>query len=331
MKFKPGDRVAPFGAFCKTNKRLVVMVAAVTVIIGVLLVIGQIERNGAYIEDENGLLTAIYRQQPEEQLTLPFRVEAKKGKTERKEGIILSLPGAEQKEQNRGEKPMSREELLGRTIAQIVKDLEKSQKEIIQLPNRLSDGTKLIWKRERDYKVVFLLFAGPAVLYFCYRSEKEKKKEEEKKRKEQILRYLPAFNNRLLLLLGSGMIFHDAFTSIARSSEAEKSSNALSSLLVTIYNEFKESGHSLTRILEQHARLLKMREFSRIVNIISDNQYKGVNLTEKLTAESDQLWDQRKKLAQEKGRIAETKLAFPLAMLLLVLVMVTAAPAVLQM
>ena len=61
------------------------------------------------------------------------------------------------------------------------------------------------------------------------------------------------------------------------------------------------------------------------------HQYKGVNLTEKLESESDILWTQRKKIAEEKGRIAETKLTFPLALLLLVLILITAAPAIMEM
>ena len=54
-------------------------------------------------------------------------------------------------------------------------------------------------------------------------------------------------------------------------------------------------------------------------------------MTEKLESESDILWTQRKKIAEEKGRIAETKLTFPLALLLLVLILITAAPAIMEM
>ena len=43
------------------------------------------------------------------------------------------------------------------------------------------------------------------------------------------------------------------------------------------------------------------------------------------------LWFSRKKRAAEKGRLAETKLTFPLMLLLLALVMVTTAPALLDM
>ena len=68
-----------------------------------------------------------------------------------------------------------------------------------------------------------------------------------------------------------------------------------------------------------------------MINIITDNQFKGVDLSDKLESERDLLWEQRKKLAEERGRAAETKMAFPLAILLLVLILITAAPAMLQM
>ncbi len=43
------------------------------------------------------------------------------------------------------------------------------------------------------------------------------------------------------------------------------------------------------------------------------------------------MWIGRKKKAEEKGKLAETKLTFPLMILLLVLIMITVAPALLGM
>ncbi len=53
---------------------------------------------------------------------------------------------------------------------------------------------------------------------------------------------------------------------------------------------------------------------------------KGNALSEKLEAEAAMLWQARKKQAESKGRIAETKLTFPLTILLSVLVVITIAP-----
>ena len=105
----------------------------------------------------------------------------------------------------------------------------------------------------------------------------------------------------------------------------------LGTVILDIKKYSAETGISLIALMEQYGKKLGVREFSRMTGIIADNQYKGIDLTEKLESESDLLWNQRKKLAEERGRAAETKLAFPLAMLLMVLIVITAAPAVLQM
>ena len=43
------------------------------------------------------------------------------------------------------------------------------------------------------------------------------------------------------------------------------------------------------------------------------------------------LWDDRRKYAEEQGRLAETRLAAPMGLMLLVLVTIAAAPALMQM
>ncbi|MEG0662665.1 MAG: hypothetical protein RR472_05245, partial [Anaerovoracaceae bacterium] len=63
----------------------------------------------------------------------------------------------------------------------------------------------------------------------------------------------------------------------------------------------------------------------------TDNIHKGADLSGKLQRESESLWFNRKKYAEEKGRLAETKLTLPLVILLLVLVMITIAPAMMEM
>ena len=71
-------------------------------------------------------------------------------------------------------------------------------------------------------------------------------------------------------------------------------------------------------------------QFSRLAGIIRDNQLKGFDISGKLKNEAELLWDLRKRNAEERGRLAETRLTMPLALLLLVLLLVTAAPAIIQ-
>lgn len=74
-----------------------------------------------------------------------------------------------------------------------------------------------------------------------------------------------------------------------------------------------------------------IRELMRVSNIISDNIKKGVELTGKLQAESEMLWLERKKSCEERGRLAETKLTLPLMIFLMVLMIITVAPALLEL
>ena len=74
-----------------------------------------------------------------------------------------------------------------------------------------------------------------------------------------------------------------------------------------------------------------IRELMRVSNIISDNIRKGVELTGKLQAESELLWISRKKSCEEKGRLAETKLTLPLMIFLMVLIIITVAPALMEL
>ena len=67
-----------------------------------------------------------------------------------------------------------------------------------------------------------------------------------------------------------------------------------------------------------------------MVSVIVENQKKGVNLCEKLSRDGELIWEERKKKAIEKGKLAESKMSFPLAILLIVLIIVTALPAMLQ-
>jgi hypothetical protein len=73
------------------------------------------------------------------------------------------------------------------------------------------------------------------------------------------------------------------------------------------------------------------REVMRFSAILADNIDKGNALGEKLTQESGALWDMRKKSAEKKGRIAETKLTFPMVLQLLAIILITIAPAMIEM
>lgn len=89
------------------------------------------------------------------------------------------------------------------------------------------------------------------------------------------------------------------------------------------------NGH-VNKIVGDYARDRKLAELSRLVSIVSESRDRGTDLREKLNVEGEILWEKRKRQAEEVGKLVDTKLALPLGMMLISLLMVTAAPALLQ-
>jgi tight adherence protein C len=100
---------------------------------------------------------------------------------------------------------------------------------------------------------------------------------------------------------------------------------------VEIQKRVQQTKAPLIYELKDFSKRTGISELIRVSNIIGDNINKGSSLAEKLQGESEFLWLSRKKKAEEQGRLAETKLTFPLVILLIVLIMITIAPALFDM
>lgn len=331
MKSELEMRWKAFAVFCTENKKITLLVLAAVGLILALQTVSFLNRTDCYITDKAGRVTAIIRGYDDETLSVPLRVKAVKGSMKTELELILSL--SRKNEKKTGEKKKVDEETrLSSEIENLAKELELSEEMRISLPSLLEDGTQIMWYQDKTRPSFEALLLFPLTMLLLYRDSLQKKRSKEKRELDSVRRSLPAFNNQLLLLLGSGLIFYDAFSRIADGYERRQGKNSyFNEMIVDVMRQSDLAGNSLVTMLDGCAKRLSVKEFSRITNIIMDNQYKGVNLTEKLESESDILWSQRKKSAEEKGRLAETRLTFPLALLLLVLIMVTAAPAIMEM
>jgi hypothetical protein len=101
--------------------------------------------------------------------------------------------------------------------------------------------------------------------------------------------------------------------------------------LCRMENRIQSSHVSLISEFSELAVKSGRREVMRFSAILADNIDKGNALGEKLTQESGALWDMRKKNAEKKGRIAETKLTFPMVLQLIAIILITIAPATIEM
>ena len=158
-------------------------------------------------------------------------------------------------------------------------------------------------------------------------------KKELEKQREDIIFTLPSFINQLLLLLNSGTMLDDAFMKIAKAYGmiSDDKQNYFTREVYKIAEASLKNGENVIAGFYRFARFSNVKELTRVANILLENQNKGVDLWDKVAKEGEGLWDERKRLATEKIHLAETKMALPLGILLISLIIIAAAPAMMTL
>lgn len=162
-------------------------------------------------------------------------------------------------------------------------------------------------------------------------NSKEKKRIE--KRREDIMMTVPTFINQLLLLLSSGMVLQEALETIAKKYGEEdfKGKNYFTSSVYELYREAEKNGDNFLKRFCSFSRTCQVKELSRLAGILEDSRERGTDLWDKLASEGETIWAERRRRASEKIRLAESKMSFPLGLMMTALIIITAAPAMLQM
>ncbi len=324
------QKAAEVQAFLKRGKNfqyVCLLLAAAILLAGMQVGKGMTSAE-KYIVGGDGLVSGLLREKKSEQASFPLSVEAKKGRRSVKKDVTVVLEGDGSV---RVEEKQDPKEELRRAIQQAVRDAETAGTRKVSLPSRMADGTVMTWKKKSSYEFLLLLAMGPLLCAFLYIQDKDKLKREEKERRESISRALPAFNDQLILLLNCGLVFHDAFQMIADGYRRQERNGYFYGLILRVQTRAENSKRSLMRVLSDIAEEEKNENFSRFAETVAANQIRGTDILEILEKERSRLWEERKGAAEKRGKLAETRLAVPLALLLLVLITVTAAPAALQM
>ncbi|MDO4392810.1 MAG: hypothetical protein Q4C80_00140 [Bacillota bacterium] len=203
----------------------------------------------------------------------------------------------------------------------------------IELPTKLKSGEKISWYRRKQTNTLMLCLLTLGALVAVWRSKGTAQKKEQEQRKNSVMRQLPEFVNRLVLLLNAGLVLNTAFEKTVEESVryCGDDKDYFYSNMSDIYESVKHANGSMSKGLRNFAKESGIKELMRVSNIISDNINKGVELNKKLERESELLWIMRKKNCEERGKMAETKLTLPLMLFLMVLIIITVAPALIEL
>ncbi len=148
------------------------------------------------------------------------------------------------------------------------------------------------------------------------------------KRHIQIKLDFPDFLNELTLLIDAGMNVSTAWKKIVSENTKER----------PLYDELKvvvmeiNAGKSEQEAYESFARRCRMPEVTKFVSVVLQNLRKGSNeLTAMLRLQANECWVMRKDVAKKLGEEASTKLLLPIGIMFIAILIITVAPAILQL
>ncbi len=231
------------------------------------------------------------------------------------------------------------EELISselRSVAAGFNDDLSSRK--VPLPAAVSTGEPIRWSIKKSSHVLLLALMTVMLSAVVYRGRFQPLRKMELRRQRSVQKQLPVFVNELVLLMGAGLVLSRAFEAAVESAGGEASGKTSGETSDYFYSGLRRICHSIRNtnaVMHEELRSFSkesgVSEFMRVSSIISDNINKGSELTEKLERETDSLWNARRLHAEQRGRLAETKMTIPLAVFLCVLIIITVAPAMMQL
>lgn len=318
-------------------RRIYAITLGAALLILVIVIKGP-EARGSLVTDSGGNAVAIRRHDitATEQYDITLKILEQGEELER--DITLSVRGAGENtsvSSGAGSADRRRAEIEAE-IDSMITDIEFSNEKEIELPSSLRDGTPVKWlPRKQDDRSglaaipVMYLALVIAVIFSGMKSDKD----EEAADRETVMRGLPRFCNQLFLMMNAGMILSDAFEKICRGYESyvKDDLDGFERELADIYTSDTDRRISTATLINELASRHNVKELVRIAAILTENERRGSDVAEDLERESKYLWEDRKIVARERGKMIDTKMAWPLGLLLIILIVITMAPALMNM
>ena len=220
-------------------------------------------------------------------------------------------------------------------ITEIVTEASNAKDgEFVLLPEETPDGVKLKWAPPENENGTAVLFICGIIVFFCFTQRYKTAHRNVEKARLEMERDYPDFVQKLGLLLGAGLVITSAISRIIEdylSTREIYGERRLYEEIASAQDRMRAAGTPLVYEFSELARRSGLRELMRFSSTLSDNIDKGSTLADKLRAENELLWESRKKRAEQEGRVAETKLIFPMVLQILAIIAITVMPAAFEM
>lgn len=320
------------------DKKLMSGIYAVSLITALLILALAVrgpERSGSLIADGSGNITGIHRRSLKQSERYDLSLEINDGKETVRRDVTITLQAVSgEKRAAVKDDEDSRAAQLDAAVDNMISSIEYSRKKKIRLPVSLPDGSSLRWsgiKRPPGPAIAFIpvMYVSLITLMIASAARGDRSAAEERR---AIMRGLPRFCNQLYLMMNAGLILSDAFDTISSGySECGRQLSPFERDIAELGSATEEHRISTAQVINDYAVKHDVKEMIRIAAILTENEKRGSDVITSLERESRYLWDERKAVARERGKSIDTKMSYPLGALLIVLIVITMAPAMLGM
>ena len=195
------------------------------------------------------------------------------------------------------------------------------------------NGEKIIWKYPKDMRPAGFMLLGIIMAAGIYAESKQKLKKEEETKKDLMILDYTNIVSQMTLFINAGMTIGNAWRKIVSIYEKKKAYTgvrpAYEEMLYTVHE--MDQGVSEKDCYLDFGRRCNIAMYRKFGTMLSSNLRKGnKNISEMLTRESVNAFEERKNLAKKKGEEASTKLLGPMFVMFAVLLAIIVVPAFLS-
>lgn len=212
-----------------------------------------------------------------------------------------------------------------------IQELQEEDTEELLLPRELR-GESIVWYTRPDNRWIWIAALTVIALFAVLGGQKQEEERFRKQKERSMALDYPKIVSRLSLYMGAGISTRKAWERIVedygKKSREEKEFRAAYEEMCTALHEM-QSGVPEALAYERFGARCHVPAYLKLGTLLSQNLRKGTkNLSEILKEEAEEAFEDRKALAKQMGEECESKLLFPMILMLLTILIMIMYPAV---